>query len=141
MECADAKNRIDVRCASACHARDCLRPRRASCLLDRGKAPRGASKDRSSGHWRWLNSFGGSLRICGASAAIAYALVLAPSEERERDVACTVGVVTVLSTAAMFAYPPLALLFGFDPATTGIFLGATIQEVPHAVAAGQAGGS
>jgi uncharacterized integral membrane protein (TIGR00698 family) len=77
-----------------------------------------------------------SVAICGASAAVAFALVLARAETRERDAACTVGAVSVLSTAAMLLYPPLAHVLGLDPVATGIFLGATIQEVPHAVAAG-----
>jgi uncharacterized integral membrane protein (TIGR00698 family) len=77
-----------------------------------------------------------SVAICGASAAVAFALVLARPETRERDAACTVGAVSVLSTAAMLLYPALAQVLGLDPVATGIFLGATIQEVPHAVAAG-----
>jgi uncharacterized integral membrane protein (TIGR00698 family) len=77
-----------------------------------------------------------SVAICGASAAVAFALVLARPETRERDAACTVGAVSVLSTAAMLLYPPFAHMLGLDPVATGIFLGATIQEVPHAVAAG-----
>jgi uncharacterized integral membrane protein (TIGR00698 family) len=78
----------------------------------------------------------GSVAICGASAALAFGLVLAQGQSRERDVACTVGAVSVLSMGAMLAYPFLARALGFDLIATGVFLGGTIQEVPHAVAAG-----
>jgi uncharacterized integral membrane protein (TIGR00698 family) len=81
-----------------------------------------------------------SVAICGASAAVAFGLVLAPARTRERDVACTVGAVSMLSMLAMLVYPLLARVLGFDPTAAGIFLGATIQEVPHAVAAGYAMG-
>ena len=49
-----------------------------------------------------------SVAICGASAAVAFALLLARPETRERDAACTVGAVSVLSTAAMLLYPAFA---------------------------------
>jgi uncharacterized integral membrane protein (TIGR00698 family) len=78
----------------------------------------------------------GSVAICGASAAVAFAQVLARIETRERDVACTVGAVSVLSMIAMLLYPQFARLVGLDDVATGVFLGGTIQEVPHAVAAG-----
>jgi uncharacterized integral membrane protein (TIGR00698 family) len=76
--------------------------------------------------------------ICGASAAVAFALVLVRPEQRERDLGCTVGAVSVLSMLAMLAYPLLATALGLDAVGTGIFLGGTIHEVPHAVAAGYA---
>ncbi len=79
-----------------------------------------------------------SVAICGASAAVAFALVLARPESRERDLGCTVGAVSVLSMLAMLVYPLLATLLGLDPIGKGIFLGGTIHEVPHAVAAGYA---
>lgn len=79
-----------------------------------------------------------SVAICGASAAVAFGHVLARRETRDRDVACTVGAVSILSMIAMLLYPYLASLLGFDQTAAGIFLGGTIQEVPHAVAAGYA---
>jgi uncharacterized integral membrane protein (TIGR00698 family) len=79
-----------------------------------------------------------SVAICGASAAVAFALVLARPESRDRDLGCTVGAVSVLSMLAMLAYPLLAVALGLDPVGTGILLGGTIHEVPHAVAAGYA---
>ena len=79
-----------------------------------------------------------SVAICGASAAVAFGLMLSRGETGERDVACTVGAVSLISMAAMLLYPPLAHALGFDATTAGVFLGGTIQEVPHAVAAGYA---
>ena len=79
-----------------------------------------------------------SVAICGASAAVAFGYVLARIETRDRDIACTVGAVSILSMIAMLLYPQIASVLGFDAAATGIFLGGTIQEVPHAVAAGYA---
>ena len=79
-----------------------------------------------------------SVAICGASAAVAFALVLVRPESRERDLGCTVGAVSILSMLAMLAYPLLASALGLDPIGTGILLGGTIHEVPHAVAAGYA---
>jgi uncharacterized integral membrane protein (TIGR00698 family) len=48
----------------------------------------------------------------------------------------TVVAVTALSTIAMILYPLLAAALGFDPHTTGIFLGATIHDVAQVVGAG-----
>jgi uncharacterized integral membrane protein (TIGR00698 family) len=79
-----------------------------------------------------------SVAICGASAAVAFALVLARPESRDRDLGCTVGAVSILSMLAMLIYPLLASALGLNPIATGIFLGGTIHEVPHAVAAGYA---
>ena len=66
---------------------------------------------------------GGSVAICGASAALAIASVLPRTPEHERDTIMTVVAVTTLSTIAMVVYPVLAAAMGFDPHTTGIFLG------------------
>jgi uncharacterized integral membrane protein (TIGR00698 family) len=79
-----------------------------------------------------------SVAICGASAAVAFGHVLARRETRDRDVACTVGAVSILSMIAMLLYPYVASILSFDQTAAGIFLGGTIQEVPHAVAAGYA---
>jgi uncharacterized integral membrane protein (TIGR00698 family) len=79
---------------------------------------------------------GGSVAICGASAALAIASVLPRTPERERDTIMTVVAVTTLSTIAMVVYPVLAAAVGFDPHTAGIFLGATIHDVAQVVGAG-----
>jgi uncharacterized integral membrane protein (TIGR00698 family) len=77
-----------------------------------------------------------SVAICGASAAVAFGLAVARPETRERDIACTVGAVSVISMLAMLLYPLLARHLGFGSMPAGVFLGGTIHEVPHAVAAG-----
>ncbi|ANW00316.1 YeiH family protein [Bradyrhizobium icense] len=77
-----------------------------------------------------------SVAICGASAAAAVACVVMRNDSANRDVACTIGAVSIISSAAMILYPPLVQMAGLGPAAGGIFLGGTIQEVAHAVAAG-----
>ena len=79
---------------------------------------------------------GGSVGICGASAALAIASVLPDSERIERDTVMTVVAVTTLSTVAMVLYPVVAAGFGLDERTAGIFLGATIHDVAQVVGAG-----
>jgi uncharacterized integral membrane protein (TIGR00698 family) len=79
---------------------------------------------------------GGSVAICGASAALALSSVLPPSPTRERDAVLTVVGVTTLSTVAMVIYPVLATAFGLSDAQAGIFLGATIHDVAQVVGAG-----
>lgn len=86
--------------------------------------------------WRLAILTGGSVAICGASAAIAIAAVLPKNSHSERNLIFTILSVTVLSTLTMIAYPPLAALFGLDAIATGIFLGGTIHDVAQVVGAG-----
>nr|WP_309504213.1 putative sulfate exporter family transporter [uncultured Roseovarius sp.] len=86
--------------------------------------------------WRLALLTGGAVAICGASAAMAIAAVLPKNEHSERNLAFTVLSVTVLSTIAMIAYPPLLTFLGFTPLETGVFLGATIHDVAQVVGAG-----
>lgn len=79
---------------------------------------------------------GGAVAICGASAAMAIGALLPPDARRDRDIAFTVIVVTVLSTLAMIFYPVLARVLGLDPGLTGLLLGATIHDVAQVVGAG-----
>ncbi|MFC7705068.1 YeiH family protein [Plastorhodobacter daqingensis] len=79
---------------------------------------------------------GGSVAICGASAALAIAAVLPRREGGERDLVFAVVGVTVLSTVAMILYPMLAGALGLDHRATGVFLGATIHDVAQVVGAG-----
>ena len=78
----------------------------------------------------------GALSICGASAALAIAAVLPAHKDHERNTIMTVAGVTALSTVAMVAYPVFAIYLGYDNATAGIFLGATIHDVAQVVGAG-----
>jgi uncharacterized integral membrane protein (TIGR00698 family) len=86
--------------------------------------------------WRLALLTGGSVAICGASAAMAIAAVLPKNEHSERNLIFTVLGVTVLSTVAMIAYPPVAQLFELGPLGSGVFLGATIHDVAQVVGAG-----
>lgn len=79
---------------------------------------------------------GGSVAICGASAALAIASVLPKDPKLERDTLFTVVVVTILSTIAMITYPIILHSFGFDEHTSGAIVGATIHDVAQAVGAG-----
>ncbi|WP_265499661.1 YeiH family protein [Paracoccus beibuensis] len=86
--------------------------------------------------WRFALLTGGSVAICGASAAMAIAAVLPRHERSERDLAFTVLSVTVLSTVAMVLYPMLSSVFGFTARDSGVFLGGTIHDVAQVVGAG-----
>jgi uncharacterized integral membrane protein (TIGR00698 family) len=79
---------------------------------------------------------GGSVAICGASAAMAITAVLPDDENKERDTLVTVIGVTSLSTIAMIAYPILVSYLGLNSADAGLFLGATIHDVAQVVGAG-----
>lgn len=86
--------------------------------------------------WRFALLTGGSVAICGASAAMAIAAVLPRNEHSESNLIFTVLGVTVLSTIAMIAYPVITQLAGLDPLATGVFLGGTIHDVAQVVGAG-----
>ena len=86
--------------------------------------------------WRFALLTGGSVAICGASAAMAIAAVLPRHERSERDLVFTVLAVTVLSTVAMVIYPMLSGWFGYDERTAGVFLGGTLHDVAQVVGAG-----
>ena len=79
---------------------------------------------------------GGSVGICGASAALAVASVLPKTKENERFTLLVVVGVTVLSTIAMVVYPFALQLLDVAALPAGIFLGATIHDVAQVVAAG-----
>lgn len=79
---------------------------------------------------------GGSVGICGASAALAISSVLPSNRDNENATIVTVVTVTTLSTIAMILYPIIAIQFGFDDLESGIFLGGTIHDVAQVVGAG-----
>ena len=79
---------------------------------------------------------GGSVAICGASAALAISAVLPQTKENEKFTLLTVVGVTSLSTLAMIVYPLLVKLLGFDPTEAGVFIGGTIHDVAQVVGAG-----
>lgn len=79
---------------------------------------------------------GGSVAICGASAALAIASVLPPRNDREQDTLFVVIGVTALSTIAMIAYPVLFQALGMSDLESGFLIGATIHDVAQVVGAG-----
>ncbi|WP_221930925.1 YeiH family protein [Telmatospirillum sp. J64-1] len=81
---------------------------------------------------------GGSVGICGASAALAISSVMPRGKGgiTERDVIFTVLAVTTLSTVAMVLYPIIARALGMDDHEAGVFIGATIHDVAQVVGAG-----
>jgi uncharacterized integral membrane protein (TIGR00698 family) len=79
---------------------------------------------------------GGSVGICGASAAMAISAVLPQSKDNERDTLLTIVGVTTLSTVAMVVYPIVAVYLSLDETQTSLFLGATIHDVAQVVGAG-----
>jgi len=86
--------------------------------------------------WRFALLTGGSVAICGASAAMAIAAILPRNEHSESNLIFTVLGVTVLSTVAMIVYPLITAMAGLDPLATGVFLGGTIHDVAQVVGAG-----
>lgn len=81
---------------------------------------------------------GGSVAVCGASAAAAVSSVLPPNEHSERDLTVVIGVVTLMATIAMIFYPLLVSALGLTPQEMGVILGGTIHDVAQVVAAGKA---
>lgn len=79
---------------------------------------------------------GGSVAICGASAAMAISSLLPDRPESERDLSFAVISVTLLSTLAMIFYPILTEMLGLDAKSSGLFLGGTIHDVAQVVGAG-----
>ena len=86
--------------------------------------------------WRLGVLTGGSVAICGASAALALASVLPKNEHSERNLVFTVFSVTILSTVAMVLYPMITAVSGLDARGAGVFLGGTIHDVAQVVGAG-----
>lgn len=79
---------------------------------------------------------GGSVAICGASAALAIAAALPQGRLKPSDTVFVIAAVTALSTIAMVAYPVAFVTLGFSDLETGALLGATIHDVAQVVAAG-----
>jgi uncharacterized integral membrane protein (TIGR00698 family) len=79
---------------------------------------------------------GGSVAICGASAALAIASILPKTPRNETHTLLTIVVVTALSTLCMILYPLLVPILGLSDHAAGVFLGATIHDVAQVVGAG-----
>lgn len=79
---------------------------------------------------------GGSVAICGASAALALSSVLPRRADSERFTLLVVVAVTLFSTIAMVVYPVVAQPFGLPPELAGLFIGGTIHDVAQVAGAG-----
>ncbi len=79
---------------------------------------------------------GGSVGICGASAALAIAAILPQDRYSERNAIFTVIGVTTLSTIAMVVYPIAVDYFAMEHEFAGVFLGGTIHDVAQVIGAG-----
>lgn len=79
---------------------------------------------------------GGSVAVCGVSAAIAISSVLPSREHSERELAVAVAVVTTLSTVAMILYPLGNLFLHLTDREMGVVLGGSIHDVAQVVGAG-----
>jgi len=79
---------------------------------------------------------GGSVGICGASAALAIAAAFPQHPQRERATLFVVISVSTLSTVAMVLYPILVTWLGLTPQQAGFFLGGTIHDVAQVIGAG-----
>ena len=79
---------------------------------------------------------GGSVAICGASAAMAISAAFPHHPQRDRATLFTVISVSTLSTVAMVVYPLVARLLGLNASEAGLFLGGTIHDVAQVVGAG-----
>ena len=79
---------------------------------------------------------GGSVAICGASAAMAISSVLPKGPDTQRQTLFTLIGVTSLSTIAMVLYPIIGDVLQFNDQEMGIFIGATIHDVAQVVGAG-----
>lgn len=86
--------------------------------------------------WRFGLLTGGSVAICGASAALAISAILPKSKQLEQDALFTVVAVTALSTLAMIFYPALFTMLGMNDAEAGFMIGATVHDVAQVVGAG-----
>lgn len=81
---------------------------------------------------------GGSVAICGASAALALSAIIPRGTRTDTDTLFTVVAVTTLSTVAMVAYPVIFAALHFNDREIGFLLGATIHDVAQVVGAGYA---
>ncbi|WP_349359877.1 putative sulfate exporter family transporter [Stappia sp.] len=86
--------------------------------------------------WRFAILTGGSVAICGASAALAISAALPVNDKLERNTLFTVIAVTTLSTVAMVLYPLIFTAFDFSHREIGFLIGATIHDVAQVVGAG-----
>ena len=79
---------------------------------------------------------GGSVAICGASAALALATTLGDRRVSQAQLALVLVGISAASATAMFFYPLIAHQAGLSDAQAGLMLGASIHDVAQAIGAG-----
>lgn len=79
---------------------------------------------------------GGSVAICGASAALALATTLGERRVNQGQLAFVLVGISAASAAAMFFYPLIAHQLGLSERQAGFMLGASIHDVAQAIGAG-----
>lgn len=97
------------------------------------------------GYWvgtRWLRLDQESALLISAGSAICGAAAVLATEAtiRARPAATAMAVATVVlfGSLAMFVYPAIYPVLGWDPGLYGVYIGATVHEVAQVVAAGNA---
>lgn len=101
----------------------------------------------TAGYWlgtRWLGLDRDTAILTSAGSAIcgAAAVLATESAIRAKPAATSMAVATVVlfGTLAMFVYPALYPLMGWDEGLYGVYIGSTVHEVAQVVAAGGAVG-
>ena len=79
---------------------------------------------------------GGSVAVCGASAALAVSTVIPKEKVKEKDILFVILGVTILSTVAMVIYPLISKIFEMPGVVSGFLMGSTIHDVAQVVGAG-----
>lgn len=79
---------------------------------------------------------GGSVAICGASAALALSAALGDKRVNQAQLTLVLVAVSAASAFAMSAYPILSEAIGLEPRAAGFLLGASIHDVAQALGAG-----
>lgn len=79
---------------------------------------------------------GGSVAICGASAALALSTALGERRVNQAQLTLVLVTVSAASAAAMSLYPILATTIGLSPRAAGFLIGASIHDVAQALGAG-----
>ncbi len=79
---------------------------------------------------------GGSVAICGASAAMALATTLGSRRISEAQLTLVLVGISAMSAAAMVFYPIVAHVLRMPNLSAGFFLGASIHDVAQALGAG-----
>ena len=79
---------------------------------------------------------GGSVAICGASAALAVSSIFPKNKKIEQQTLFIVIAVNILSTIAMVLYPLIANALTYNNLQAGVFLGGSIHDVAQVVGAG-----